>query len=64
MKNNYNELLTAVTLNDALNVFVAAKLPEYNEDKRNSIVRTLFFMIDNVLDDMKTPQICTLSPCL
>jgi hypothetical protein len=57
MKNNYNELLTAVTLNDALNVFVAAKLPEYNEDKRNSIVRTLFFMIDNVLDDMKTPQI-------
>ena len=64
MKNNYNELLTAVTLNDALNVFVAAKLPEYNEDKRNSIVRTLFFMIDNVLDDMKTPQICTLSSCL
>lgn len=57
MKNNYNELLTAVTLNDALNVFVAAKLPEYNEDKRNSIVRTLFFMVDNVLDDMKTPQI-------
>lgn len=57
MKNNYNELLTAVTLNDALDVFVAAKLPEYNEDKRNSIVRTLFFMIDNVLDDMKTPQI-------
>ena len=57
MKNNYNELLTAVTLNDALNVFVAAKLPEYNEDKRNSIVRTLFFMVDNILDDMKTPQI-------
>lgn len=57
MKNNYNELLTAVTLNDALNVFVASKLPEYNEDKRNSIVRTLFFMVDNVLDDMKTPQI-------
>ena len=46
-----------MTLNDALNVFVASKLPEYNEDKRNSIARTLFFMIDNVLDDMKTPQI-------
>ena len=57
MKNNYKEILTAMTLNDALNVFVASKLPEYNEDKRNSIVRTLFFMIDNVLDDMKTPQI-------
>ena len=56
MKNNYKEILTAMTLNDALNVFVASKLPEYNEDKRNSISRTLFFMIDNVLDDMKTPQ--------
>ena len=56
MKNNYKEILTAMTLNDALNVFVASKLPEYNEDKRNSIARTLFFMIDNILDDMKTPQ--------
>ena len=45
------------TLNDALNMFVAVKLPDYNEEKRNSIVRNLFFMIDNVLDDMKTPQI-------
>ena len=56
MEHNYKELLTARTLNDALNVFVAAKLPDYNEEKRNSIVRNLFFMIDNVLDDMKTPQ--------
>lgn len=57
MEHNYKELLTATTLNDALNVFVAAKLPDYNEEKRNSIVCNLFFMIDNVLDDMKTPQI-------
>ena len=57
MEHNYKELLTATTLNDVLNVFVAAKLPDYNEEKRNSIVRNLFFMIDNVLDDMKTPQI-------
>lgn len=57
MEHNYKELLTAATLNDALNMFVAAKLPDYNEEKRNSIVRNLFFMIDNVLDDMKTPQI-------
>lgn len=57
MEHNYKELLTATTLNDALNMFVATKLPDYNEEKRNSIVRNLFFMIDNVLDDMKTPQI-------
>ena len=57
MEQNYKELLTATTLNDALNMFVAVKLPDYNEEKRNSIVRNLFFMIDNVLDDMKTPQI-------
>lgn len=57
MEHNYKELLTATTLNDALNMFVAVKLPDYNEEKRNSIVRNLFFMIDNVLDDMKTPQI-------